>query len=66
MAHMDLWLREIAPSDDLRKWFSDDSRKWEMFKTKYREELEEEVHLFEKLKDAERKSGAIVLLYEFL
>jgi uncharacterized protein YeaO (DUF488 family) len=29
--HMDLWLKEIAPSPDLRKWFSHDPEKWDQF-----------------------------------
>ena len=38
-AGIDLWLKDIAPSDDLRKWFNHDPVKWEGFKKKYFEEL---------------------------
>ncbi len=31
-AKLDLWLKEIAPSNDLRKWFAHDPAKWEEFK----------------------------------
>jgi uncharacterized protein YeaO (DUF488 family) len=31
-AKVNLWLKEIAPSDKLRKWFSHDPKKWEEFK----------------------------------
>ena len=36
---VDLWLRDIAPSDELRKWFNHDPTKWEEFKRRYFEEL---------------------------
>lgn len=35
----DLWLRDIAPSSNLRKWFGHDPDKWEEFKKRYFEEL---------------------------
>ncbi|MGA2192359.1 MAG: DUF488 domain-containing protein [Nitrospirota bacterium] len=37
---IDLWLKEIAPSEGLRKWFSHDPERWEEFKSHYFEELE--------------------------
>jgi uncharacterized protein YeaO (DUF488 family) len=39
-AHVDLWLKEIAPSDELRRWFSHDPSKWKGFIKKYEEEIE--------------------------
>ncbi|BFH73759.1 DUF488 domain-containing protein [Sulfurisphaera javensis] len=38
--NIDVWLKDIAPSDELRKWFSHDLAKWEEFKKKYFEELD--------------------------
>lgn len=38
-ARVDLWLREAAPSDGLRRWFGHDPAKWEEFRRRYREEL---------------------------
>ncbi len=38
-AHIDLWLKEIAPSDALRKWFGHDPEKWREFRTRYIREL---------------------------
>jgi uncharacterized protein YeaO (DUF488 family) len=38
-AHLDLWLKEIAPSSDLRKWFAHDPSKWDEFSKRYRTEL---------------------------
>jgi uncharacterized protein YeaO (DUF488 family) len=37
---VDLWQKDIAPSNTLRKWFSHDKRKWDEFKTRYFKELE--------------------------
>lgn len=38
---LDLWLKELAPSDELRRWFSHDPDKWEEFRRRYVEELVE-------------------------
>jgi len=38
-AHVDLWFKEIAPSNELRKWFSHDPAKWPEFKARYKAEL---------------------------
>lgn len=38
-AHVDLWLKEIAPSTELRKWFDHDPEKWAEFKKRYCQEL---------------------------
>ncbi|MDD5415263.1 MAG: DUF488 domain-containing protein [Smithellaceae bacterium] len=38
-AKIDLWLKDIAPSDQLRKWFAHDPAKWEDFKRRYFYEL---------------------------
>ncbi len=38
-AGVDLWLKEVAPSTELRKWFGHDPEKWAEFQRKYREEL---------------------------
>ncbi|HLU69484.1 MAG TPA: DUF488 domain-containing protein [Fibrobacteria bacterium] len=40
-AHIDLWLRDIAPSPALRTWFGHDPEKWAEFQKKYRAELKE-------------------------
>jgi len=37
---VDLWLKDIAPSDELREWYNHDPDKWEEFKKKYFEELD--------------------------
>jgi uncharacterized protein YeaO (DUF488 family) len=38
-ARVDLWLKEVAPSNELRKWFAHDPKKWPEFERRYIEEL---------------------------
>ena len=60
---VDLWLRDIAPSTDLRKWFSHDPTKWEEFKSKYEKELKGKQELLHKIKEAEKENGIVTILY---
>lgn len=39
-AKLDIWLRDVGPSTDLRKWFNHEDKKWEEFRKRYRSELE--------------------------
>lgn len=39
-ARIDEWVKEIAPSDRLRKWFHHDAARWAEFRKRYREELD--------------------------
>jgi uncharacterized protein YeaO (DUF488 family) len=39
-AKVELWLKDIAPGNDLRKWFSHDPEKWDEFKRRYFKELD--------------------------
>ena len=39
---IDAWAKELAPSTDLRKWFQHDPDRWDEFRRRYREELQEE------------------------
>jgi len=48
-ARIDLWMKEIAPSDALRKWFGHDPERWEEFQRRYREELQKEIGLINRL-----------------
>lgn len=41
-AHIDLWAREVAPSNELRKWFNHSPDRWEGFRKRYREELKDQ------------------------
>jgi uncharacterized protein YeaO (DUF488 family) len=62
-AKIDLWLKEIAPSDDLRKWFAHDPQKWEEFKKKYAKELAEKEGLLNEIRQIEKEKGTVTLLY---
>lgn len=42
-AHIDLWLKDIAPSTTLRKWYGHDPEKWREFKSRYFAELNENI-----------------------
>lgn len=61
-AHVDLWLREVAPSTPLRRWFGHDPEKWDEFQRRYREELAANEEAFASLKEAIGK-GPATLLY---
>lgn len=61
-AHIDEWLREIAPSNDLRKWFGHEPARWEEFRRRYREELQGEKALLEDLR-GEARQGTLTLLF---
>jgi uncharacterized protein YeaO (DUF488 family) len=62
-AKADLWMKEIAPSDALRKWFHHEERKWADFEKKYRAELKDKKELLAELKQMEKEHGTITLLY---
>jgi uncharacterized protein YeaO (DUF488 family) len=48
-AHIDEWLRDIAPSTELRKWLGHDPEKWPEFQRRYRDELKSNTQSLEKL-----------------
>ncbi|MBI5459880.1 DUF488 domain-containing protein [Methanobacterium sp.] len=60
---IDLWLKEIAPSSELRKSFGHDPNRWEEFQSKYRDELKEKSELLIQIKKLEEKLGNISLIY---
>ncbi len=62
-AKIDLWMKEIAPTNNLRKWFSHDAEKWELFKIKYMEELKEKLSLLKEIKKIENNEKVITLVY---
>ncbi len=59
---IDGWVREVAPSTDLRKWFSHDPEKWEEFRRRYREELEGNPEAWAGILEAARE-GKVTLLF---
>ncbi|MBS1949353.1 MAG: DUF488 domain-containing protein [Bacteroidetes bacterium] len=61
-AHCAKWLKEVAPSDELREWFGHEAGKWEEFKKKYSEELKHSTALIE-LKKIVEDHQTVTLLY---
>jgi uncharacterized protein YeaO (DUF488 family) len=59
---IDRWLKEIAPSSELRKWFGHDRAKWDEFKERYFQELSEKVEPVQELIEKAR-SGRITLVF---
>lgn len=59
---IDIWLKDIAPSEELRKWFNHDPAKWEEFKRRYFEELSKNPKL-ESLMELLKKGINVTLLY---
>ena len=62
-AQVDLWMKQIAPSGDLRKWFHHEERNWDEFKKKYKAELAEKKELLVELKKLQKEHGTVTLLY---
>jgi len=61
-AEIDFWLREIAPSTELRKSFDHDPKKWDDFKKRYEEELDEKQEELT-VREKEIKKGNVTLVY---
>lgn len=62
-AKLDLWLKEIAPSNALRKWFHHDPKKWPEFQKRYKAELKGNGEAVQKLKEIVKKNKTVTLLY---
>lgn len=60
-AHVDLWLKEVAPSTELRNWFKHDPEKWPEFQRRYRAELKQEA--LDNLRKLEKQHKKVTLLY---
>lgn len=61
-ARVDEWLKEIAPSQELRKWFQHDPAKWEEFQERYRKELDQNQELVNNLK-RKAKGKTVTFIY---
>ena len=61
-AAINLWLKDIAPSSELRKWFGHDPARWEEFRNRYWAELTEKKELIASLKQ-KSKQGTVTLIY---
>lgn len=62
-AAVDLWLKEIAPTDELRKWFNHDPEKWGEFQKKYKKEIAANKVILQQLKEVLKEQKTVTLLY---
>jgi uncharacterized protein YeaO (DUF488 family) len=62
-AHVDLWMKEIAPSDGLRKWFHHEERDWKEFVKRYKTELAKKKEQLSELKKLSKERETVTLLY---
>jgi uncharacterized protein YeaO (DUF488 family) len=61
-ARADLWLKNVAPSTGLRRWYGHDPRRWTQFRDKYRAELARRPDILHMLDDLRRR-GPVTLLF---
>lgn len=61
-ARIDEWFKELAPTTELRKWYSHDPAKWKEFKKRYRAELKGKEAILEGLK-AQARKGTVTLVF---
>lgn len=61
-AGIDRWIKEISPSNDLRKWYGHDPARWEAFKACYFRELDQRGEVIGELVEQAR-AGTVTLLY---
>ncbi|GKT07561.1 DUF488 domain-containing protein [Desulforhabdus sp. TSK] len=62
LLHMNGWLKDVAPSDGLRRWFGHDPGKWKEFKERYFAELEGNPEALQPIHEAAER-GDVTLLY---
>ena len=56
------WLKDIAPSEDLRHWFAHDPAKWPEFRRRYTAEIAQKPQLLPQLRDIARQ-GVLTMVY---
>ena|SRR5271165_3469846 len=61
-AAIDLWLKEIAPSPGLRKWYGHETSRWDEFRRRYRAEIEDRSEVLGDLKQL-LKDGPVTFVY---
>ena len=59
---VDAWLKEVAPSTELRKWFGHDPKKWDEFRRRYARELEPHAAALDQLV-ARARAGHVTLVF---
>lgn len=62
-ARINVWMKEVAPSDALRKSYCHDVKKWPSFQSKYKTELKKKKDLLKELKRSEKTHGTLTLLF---
>ncbi len=62
-SNVEMWIKDVAPSDELRKWFSNSPGKWATFKTRYKKELAENDKAVGKLIMVLRLNSTVTLVY---
>lgn len=60
-AALDLWLKEIGPSNSLRQWFNHDPQKWEGFQKRYVKELADKQDLIDLIKEKSKQQKVTLL-----
>jgi uncharacterized protein YeaO (DUF488 family) len=61
-AAVDRWVKEVAPSTELRRWFGHDPERWAEFRRRYAEELREHADALAEIRELARK-GTVTLLF---
>jgi uncharacterized protein YeaO (DUF488 family) len=61
-ARLDIWLKEVAPSPELRKWYSHDVSKWNEFQKRYRAELAQHHDALNEIME-KQKEGTVTFVY---
>jgi uncharacterized protein YeaO (DUF488 family) len=62
-ANLDLWTKDIAPSEELRTWFNHEHCKWGEFQKKYKTELSVKQAAIKQIEQLEKEKGVITLVY---
>jgi uncharacterized protein YeaO (DUF488 family) len=61
-AHLSSWQRDVAPSNDLRRWFGHDPARWDEFRTRYHAEIDAHPDVLQPILEAVKK-GDVTLVY---
>lgn len=61
-AAIDRWMKDLAPTTELRRWFGHDPARWDEFQRRYKTELSKDAELLDELRNMAKK-GALTLVY---
>jgi len=62
-AALDHWFRDVAPSNELRRWYGHDPDKWDEFRRRYRAELDADPSVLDPLRQLMEKEKTVTLLF---